>query len=168
MENLSLNKMQYCPKCGQFLLHKEINLEGIIPYCANCDQLYFPHDAACIIAIIEYQNKLLLIKQEYLGDKYCLVAGHVKSGANLEITLKEEIKEEVGLDLLSYAYLGSFYHEKSTNLMVGFYAKCQGDVCINDEVNSYDLMNKNSATIALKDRSAGSYFLKLAIEKGLI
>ena len=121
-----------------------------------------------MLFLIKYQNKLLLIKQNYLGYQHCLVAGHVKSGANLEATLKEEIQEEVGLDLVASHYLGSYYHENSTNLMVGFFAECTGVITTNEEVDDFSLMDKDTAIEALKDRSAGSYFLNIAIKKGLI
>lgn len=160
--------MKFCPNCGKTIELIHIESEGMIPYCKACDKVYFPHNPACIIALIEINHQLLLIKQDYLGDKYCLVAGHIKAKASVEETLKEEIKEEVNLDINIYHYLGSFYHEKSDNLMLGFYVKCNGNIALNNEVDAYKLMDKEEAAIALKDRSAGSYFLNIAKARGLI
>ncbi len=160
--------MKFCPECGNRLNLIEIISEGLIPKCENCNQLYFPHSPACIIAIIKLNGKLLLIKQDYLGDKFCLVAGHIKETATVEQTLEEEIFEEVGLSIKNFTYLGSFYHHNSKNLMLGFFADCTGDVVLNDEVESYELMGIASAMDALKGRTAGWYFLNLAKDRGLL
>ncbi|MGL5328269.1 MAG: NUDIX hydrolase [Peptostreptococcaceae bacterium] len=61
-------------------------------------------DAVVIAALHKTENKLVIIKQFRVPiNKYIyeLPAGLVDSGENMETTVKRELKEETGLDLIS-------------------------------------------------------------------
>ena len=57
--------------------------------------------AACII---KHNNKILLHKSDD-KDHYCLIGGRVELGESSENTIKREIKEEIGWDNITYAFL---------------------------------------------------------------
>lgn len=42
-------------------------------------------------------------------NKYVGVGGHIEDGETIEIALRREVKEETGLDLISYKYRGIVY-----------------------------------------------------------
>ncbi len=53
-----------------------------------------------------YRNK----KENDLNkNKFVGVGGHIENGETIDIALKREVKEETGLDLLSYEYRGIVY-----------------------------------------------------------
>ena len=101
--------MKFCIECGKKLILKEsINCgisDGLVPYCENCRQYRFPTFNVAVSSIIYNKDysKILLIKQ-YGKDANILVAGYVNKTENLEEALKREIKEEVGLDVVSFKF----------------------------------------------------------------
>lgn len=113
----------YCSICGNELETKEIHNEGVIPYCANCNKLYFPRvDIATISILTNSRNEVCLTTQNKEGTYKVLIAGFVKPGESLEECVKREIKEEIGIDVATCEYLNSYHYDKNDVLMVGFHA----------------------------------------------
>ena len=52
----------YCCVCGNILEVKIIKNEGDIPYCSNCDKLFFPKvDIAMIAILTNDKNQICLV-----------------------------------------------------------------------------------------------------------
>lgn len=85
----------YCRQCGTKLVPKELENEGIVPYCPECGQFRFPqyNVAVSMIVINEEKDEILLI-QQYGKKAYVLVAGYVSRGESLEDAVAREVKEE--------------------------------------------------------------------------
>ena len=71
---------KHCFECGMALIEKELEEEGIVPYCPKCQQYRFPmyNVAVSMIVVDEETGKILLI-QQYGKPSYILVAGYVNS-----------------------------------------------------------------------------------------
>ena len=69
---------KHCFECGTSLIEKDLEGEGIVPYCPKCEQYRFPmyNVAVSMIVINEQTGKTLLIKQ-YGRPWFVLVAGYV-------------------------------------------------------------------------------------------
>ena len=69
---------KHCFECGTALIEKELEEEGIVPYCPKCQQYRFPmyNVAVSMIVVDEETGKILLI-QQYGKPSYILVAGYV-------------------------------------------------------------------------------------------
>lgn len=143
----------YCPICGQKLIDKYIDCEGNVPYCSVCDKLHFPHNESCVIILVEYNDKILLIQQNYISQNYVCVAGHIKEKSDAEQTVVEEVFEEVGLNVKSLRFVNSYYYEKGDKLMLGYFVKASGVIKTNDEVDKYILVDKSEVSELLKDAS---------------
>lgn len=92
---------KFCHECGTKLTQKELENEGMVPFCPKCEAFRFPmyNVAVSMIVINKQTNKILLIKQ-YGKDYYVLVAGYVNRTEQLEHAVAREIKEETGMYLL--------------------------------------------------------------------
>ena len=66
---------KHCFECGTALIEKELEEEGIVPYCPKCQQYRFPmyNVAVSMIVVDEETGKILLI-QQYGKPSYILVA----------------------------------------------------------------------------------------------
>ena len=119
----------YCPQCGEKLFPKVCGDEGAIPYCGSCKRPFFPFSYACVIClcVTEDNKEIALIQQDYVSNNYINVAGYIKQGETPESTVVGEVKEEIGLDVVSYKYIGSYYYEKKDNLMLGYICKVKKD-----------------------------------------
>ena len=71
---------KHCFECGTALIEKELEEEGIVPYCPKCQQYRFPmyNVAVSMIVVDEETGKILLI-QQYGKLSYILVAGYVNA-----------------------------------------------------------------------------------------
>ncbi|MBQ9947575.1 MAG: NUDIX domain-containing protein [Oscillospiraceae bacterium] len=115
---------EYCPKCGAELTGKQIGDEGIVPYCKNCERPWFPFSYPCVIClVINEDNEIALIRQTYGTKRSVCLAGFISCGETAEQTAVREIKEEIGLEVTNLDYIGSYFHERSDNLMLGFAAR---------------------------------------------
>ena len=98
---------KHCYECGTELTEKELEGEGIVPYCPQCQQYRFPmyNVAVSMIVTDEETGKILLI-QQYGKPTYILVAGYVNRGEAAEDAVVREVREETGYTLTSWQYRG--------------------------------------------------------------
>lgn len=114
--------MKYCEKCGSPLEMKECGIDGLVPYCPQCQEFRFPMFNSAISAIVynPAKDKILLIKQ-YGKNDYILVAGYISQKENAKETLTREIHEEIGLPISGYVYNDNEYFAP-TNTLIHNYA----------------------------------------------
>ncbi len=113
--------MSYCSKCGEELIEKELENEGMIPFCRQCGEYRFPMFNTAISAIVYHpEGDRIILIQQYGRKNNILVAGYVNRGESAEHTLIREVKEELGLDVIRYTFNASEFFEKSNTLMVNF------------------------------------------------
>ncbi len=130
---------KYCPLCGEKLIDKRAGDDGNVPFCTQCNKLWFDSFSSCVIILVanEY-NEIALLRQGYMSDKYAsFVSGYITPGENAETAAVREVKEELGLDLTSIHFAGSYWFGKKELLMIGFigFAK-KSDFVLSGEVDS--------------------------------
>lgn len=158
----------FCPRCGEKLRPKLCGDEGEVPYCESCKRPFFPFSYPCVIClcISEDGSEIALIKQGYVSENYVNVAGYVKQGETPESAAVREIKEEIGLDAVSVRYVGSWYHAKSDNLMLGFECKVKkGELTLSSEVDEADWFTLESARNLLRRDSIGMSLLEKCLDR---
>ena len=92
----------YCPFCGQKLSVKAEENKSI-KFCKACAWAYYPHVGGSANAIIIDSSKVLLVKRNrepYLGT-WMFPAGFIDYGEHPQDTIVREVKEEVGLKVIS-------------------------------------------------------------------
>lgn len=128
----------HCPQCGALLVPRNIGDEGEVPFCEGCSRPFFSFSYPCVICLVhDGEGNFALIKQGYVSQNHVCVAGHIMRGETAEETALREVTEETGLETLSAKYLGSWYHSRGDNLMLGFAVKVRhGEFRISGEVDS--------------------------------
>lgn len=116
---------QYCGICKNKLVpHKTLRAL----YCENCKQLLFPTISPAVIIGIVNEDKILM--SQYAGREYkgnALIAGFCEIGETVEETCKRETMEEVGLKIKDIEYFKSQPWGVDSTLLLGFFAKLDGD-----------------------------------------
>lgn len=156
------DNMKYCTECGTKLIEKELEKEGVIPYCPNCMQFRFPtfSTAVSIIVTDPKKEKILLIKQ-YGRPDYVLVAGYVNKGEDAEDTVRREAFEELKLKVREVHFNRSHYFAPSNTLMLNFVCTVEGSLTptLDDEVDEYHWFTFEQARQNIKPNSLAKAFL---------
>lgn len=159
---------KYCHECGSKLTEKELENEGIIPFCPKCNQYRFPmyNVAVSMIVINKETNKILLVKQ-YGKPFYILVAGYVNRTEQLEHAVSREIKEETGMNVSSIKFNRTSFYEPSNVLMCNFtaFVENDSDFCVNEEIDDYSWFTYEEARKYIRENSLAAYFLNAYLDE---
>ncbi len=128
--------MEYCYECGTRLRERQLEGEGMIPYCDGCGCFRFPiYSTAVSIIVLSPDKEQVLLIQQYGRESNILVAGYVNRGESAEAAVARELKEETGLNALSVHFNRSEFFERSNTLMLNF-------TCIADSTSLEGLNTK--------------------------
>jgi NAD+ diphosphatase len=100
--------LRYCPKCGAAALQ---SVGSKFVRCSACGFELYINNAAAVAALIpDSQGRLLITTRgkEPKKGAWDLPGGFVDPDESAETALKREISEELGLNVVSTRYLGSF------------------------------------------------------------
>ncbi len=160
--------MKYCLECGTALIDKELEREGIVPFCPNCREYRFPvyNIAVSMIVINEENRKTLLVKQ-YGKDFYRLVAGYVNRTERLEHAVIRELKEETGLTAERIKFNRTRFFDPSNTLMCNFtvFVKNDREMNPNDEIDSYAWFSFDEARQNLNQAILAGWFMNSYLDE---
>ncbi len=159
--------MKYCQECGTALTEKELEHEGIIPYCPKCRDYRFPmyNVAVSMIVVNEENQKTLLIKQ-YGKDFFRLVAGYVNRTESLEHAVVRELKEETGMTAERVVFNRTRFFEPSNTLMCNFTAFVKDDSELNPnyEIDYCEWFSFDEARKAIDPNILAGQFLNAYLD----
>lgn len=159
---------KHCFECGAPLIEKELEGEGIVPYCTQCQEYRFPmyNVAVSMIVINEQTGEILLIKQ-YGRPFFILVAGYVNRGEALEHAVGREIKEETGMTVSRIRFNRTSFFEPSNTLMCNFtaFVKDASELSPNREIDSYQWFTPEAAQQNIRPNSLAERFLNAYLEE---
>lgn len=158
----------YCRECGTKLVPRELENEGIVPYCPKCEQYRFPqyNVAVSMIVVNEEKDEILLI-QQYGRPSYILVAGYVSRGEALEDAVVREVREETGMTVSRVKFNRTQFFEKSDTLMCNFtaFVKDSSGMDPNYEIDSYAWFTRDEARANIRPNSLAEWFLVSYLEE---
>lgn len=104
--------MKYCLKCGH-PLHNEFLDNRIREVCSSCNWVYYEQLKVSAAALIEKDEKLLLLLRAYEPWKNCwyLPAGYVEADEDPRKAVVREVLEETGLNINVDHLLESYYFD---------------------------------------------------------
>ena len=148
---------KHCFECGTALIEKELEEEGIVPYCPKCQQYRFPmyNVAVSMIVVDEETGKILLI-QQYGKPSYILVAGYVNRGEAEEHAVVREVREETGLEVEHLRFNRTKFFEPSRT------AKA---LHINHEVDRCKWFTPQEARENIRPNSLAAEFLNAYLDE---
>ncbi|TAP42340.1 NUDIX domain-containing protein [Alteromonas sp. KUL49] len=100
------NGFKYCPHCGK---HQN-SCRHLVPFeCIYCGFTFYQNAAAAVAGIIQFNDKILFTRREKTPGKGMLdlPGGFVDHSEPLEAALTREVREELGLNIVSWSYLSS-------------------------------------------------------------
>lgn len=113
---------KYCPECGTKLIPHPAGDDGDVPYCSNCNRMWFDSFSDCVLVLVYDEfDELALSSQWYLPKQFAsFTTGYMKPGETAEEAAAREVQEELGLTLQSITYAGTYWFDYNSQLMHGF------------------------------------------------
>ncbi len=155
-------RFKFCPDCGEKLILKPIGDEGDVPFCEKCSRPWFDmFSSAVIVLIINEYGEAVLLKQNYMSDKYMvLVSGFIKPGESAEDTARREVLEEVGLELDDNRLIATYWFAPKDMMMIGFIAHAKkADLRLSGEVDEARWVPAREAIKLVHPKGAVSHSL---------
>ena len=147
MRILDFVKFKYCPRCGEQQLQSNDDNSFV---CSSCGFVYYHSSAAVAVAIIEYEDKVILTQRANEPQKglLALPGGFVDYEENLESALIRELQEELNLTTSSPTYLCShweryLFRDVVYFTTIAFYVVKVNDISdakANDDVDAFQLI----------------------------
>lgn len=97
---MSQHFYQFCPRCAHAL--EDRPFEGKVRRtCLACGFIYFPDPKVAVVALIETNARVLLIRRAVNPGRglWALPGGYMDAGELPEAALRREVSEEVGIDI---------------------------------------------------------------------
>ncbi|MFN2560916.1 MAG: NAD(+) diphosphatase [Jatrophihabitans sp.] len=119
----------HCPRCGALTVETQA---GWTRTCTNDGSEHFPRtDPAVIMLVHDGADRTLLGRGPQWGEgRFSTLAGFVEPGESLEAAVTREVFEEVGIGVRDVRYLASQPWPFPASLMIGFFARLDGDASI--------------------------------------
>jgi len=159
--------MKYCQECGAALIDKELEHEGIVPFCPNCQDYRFPmYNVAVSMIIINEENRKTLLVKQYGKDFFRLVAGYVNRTESLEHATMRELKEETGMTAERIVFNRTRFFEPSNTLMCNFtvFVKDDHELNPNYEIDSCEWFSFDDARKNIDPKILAGIFLNAYLD----
>ena len=151
----------HCQECGNKLILKFCENEGLVPYCETCGEYRFPpfKTAVSMCVVNRALDKILLAR--HTNGQMLLLAGYVKKGESAEKAIAREIREETGLNVVKTKYVASRYHEPRNVLMLNFIVSVtDGELkCNPEEITDAGWYDFDEALKTVTGDSTAAFFL---------
>jgi ADP-ribose pyrophosphatase YjhB (NUDIX family) len=89
---------RYCPLCAEEMAPAAASVHGR-PFCPACGFVHFQDPKVAVVAVIPWQDRVLLIKRRFghAKGRWALPGGFMDAGEMPRDALIREVREEVGL-----------------------------------------------------------------------
>jgi NAD+ diphosphatase len=124
------SRHRYCGVCGGPTVSAH---GGHIRRCQICDAQHFPRSDPAVIVLVTHRHPehgercLLGRSTRFPAGLYSTLAGFVEPGESLEETVRREVYEEAGVEIVDMQYRSSQPWPFPASLMLGFRAAAQSD-----------------------------------------
>lgn len=120
-----LRDNRFCGRCGA-LMKQAASERALV--CHKCENRVYPRICPAVIVAVTHGDRLLMARSARgFYRRFGLIAGFVEVGESLERTVEREVMEEVGLKIKDIRYYKSQPWGFSDSLMVGFFARLDGE-----------------------------------------
>ncbi|MFG2005941.1 NAD(+) diphosphatase [Spirillospora sp. NPDC048911] len=118
---------RFCPRCGG---PSRLAAAGHVRVCPADGSEQFPRVDPAVIMLVQDDDERILLARgpQWPEDRRSILAGFVEPGESLEQAVAREVREEVGLAVRDIRYLGSQPWPLPQSLMIGFFARADGDL----------------------------------------
>ncbi|MHC5306463.1 NAD(+) diphosphatase [Bartonella sp. LJL80] len=134
---------RFCSRCGN---PSQMAAGGIKRLCTSCKAEHFPRTDPVAIMLVHHRDKCLLARTpNFEKGRYSCLAGFIEQGETLEMAVRRESQEEMGLSIGQVTYIASQPWPFPHSLMLGCHAEAlSGEIVIDrDEMEDGRWFNRD-------------------------
>jgi NAD+ diphosphatase len=115
----------FCAACGATTAPRT---GGASRGCATCGASHFPRTDPVVIMLVEHEDRCLLAHGAGRpGNFHSALAGFIEPGESIEEAVQREVWEEAGVRVRDVRYFASQPWPFPASLMIGCFARAEGD-----------------------------------------
>lgn len=137
--------MRFCPHCAQDLI--DLPLAGRQKLSCpdpQCGFVHWDNPLPIVAAIVEHEDsggKILLARNSaWTAEFFGLITGFLESQESPEAAVVREVKEEVGLDVMTMQLVGVYDFQRKNEVIIAYHVKACGEIVLNEELCDYRLI----------------------------
>ncbi|MEE9901981.1 MAG: NUDIX domain-containing protein [Acinetobacter haemolyticus] len=139
-----MSKQKFCMDCGNTLVLKEIDNVKRFACNSSCGYILWNNPVPIIAILIKYQNKYLIAHNKiWPKGLYSTISGFLEEKETIYECASRETKEELGLDIIDSKIIDAFTYKEMNQLIIAIFAECEGEICLNDELDDFQLLTVN-------------------------
>lgn len=150
---------RFCSRCGH---PSRIASGGAKRICETCGTEHFPRTDPVAIMLVYYQDKCLLARTpSFEKGRYSCLAGFIEQGETLEMAVRRESQEEMGIVIGKVTYLASQPWPFPHSLMLGCHAEALSDkISIDyDEMDDGRWFDRNEVALMMAGKHTEGFHL---------
>jgi NAD+ diphosphatase len=133
---------RFCPRCARPLALRRIggDAPGDRLACDDdaCGFVHWENPVPAVGAIVEHEGEVILARNAaWPADFFALVAGFLEPREDPVQAVRREVKEELGLDVVSATLVGNYIFERKNEVMLCYHALAVGTVALGPELAEY-------------------------------
>jgi len=129
---------QFCSRCGTPTSNHATDRAKC---CTSCGLINYPKQSPCIITLVTREDEMLLANNaNFTRSYFSALSGFIDAGESVEVALRREVKEEVGIEVGKVHYFSSQSWPFPGQLMIGFHSDYEsGEI----EVDGIEIVEAN-------------------------
>ena len=105
---------------------------------AECGFVHWNNPTPAIGAIVEHEGDIILARNvAWPAGIFALVAGYLEARESPVSAVRREVKEELGLDVVSTDLIGNYIFEEKNEVMLCYHAVATGTIALGRELAEY-------------------------------
>lgn len=134
--------MKFCPRCAAPLAGREIAGRARLA-CPNdaCGYVFWDNPLPVLAALVEREGLIVLARNQAWPEKmFGLVTGFMERDETPEEGVAREVKEELGLDMLSASLIGLYPFQRKNEIILAYHVMAAGEITLNEELAEFRLI----------------------------
>lgn len=133
---------RFCPRCASPLVtrrfHDEAAVDRMACPDAACGFVHWGNPTPAVGVIVEHEAEVILARNAaWPPDFFALIAGFLEAREDPVHAVRREVKEELGLDVVSTTLVGNYIFERRNEVMLCYHAVAEGTVSLGAELAEY-------------------------------
>ncbi len=160
----------FCPMCTSPIVTKFLDGRDLDVCSGDCGFVHWNNPVPVVAALVYCNSQFILARNRAWPEGlFSLISGFLDAGELPSSAIAREVKEELGLDVLSCDFIGFYPLKKMNQIITAYYVRAEGTIFLNEEIADIKKLEKDSLiAFDFGPLKLGKVVVDDALLKGLI